>query len=135
MRNAKRSHCPPGRSTTIRGQPSPVKTCANPMLRVDDMYCDDICDDNAVVTLALPNPEYVQDFVSEVMGEMALKIRTGLLPGFFLPSFLPGFFLPSFQGSSFLSFFLPGFFLPFFLPGFSSFLLEFSLPSRVLRIF
>jgi hypothetical protein len=90
------------------------------------MYCDDICDDNAVVTLALPNPEYVQDFVSEVMGEMALKIRTGLLPGFFLPSF---------QGSSFLSFFLPGFFLPFFLPGFSSFLLEFSLPSRVLRIF
>ena len=87
------------------------------MLRVDNMFCDDICDDNAVVTLALPNPEYVQDFVSEVMGEMALQIRTGLLPGFFLP------------------FFLPGFFLPFFLPGFSSFLLDFSLPSRVLRIF
>jgi hypothetical protein len=69
------------------------------------------------------------------MGETALKIRTGLLPGLFLPSFLPRFLLPSFQGSSFLSFFLPGFFLPFFLPGFSSFLLEFSLPSRVLRIF
>jgi len=65
MRNAKRS-----------------KTCSNAMLRIDDMFCDDICDDNAVVTLALPNPEYVQDFVSEVMGEMALQIRTGLLPGY-----------------------------------------------------
>ncbi len=86
------------------------------MLRVDDMFCDDICDDNAVVTLALPNPEYVQDFVSEVIGEMALQIPSGLLPGFFLP-----FFLPSFQGSSFL---------PFFLPEFSSFL-----PSRVLPSF
>jgi len=82
MRNAKRSYCPPGRSTTVWGQPSPVKTCSNAMLRVDDMFCDDICDDNAVVTLALPNPEYVQDFVSEVMGEMALQIRTGLLPGY-----------------------------------------------------
>jgi len=79
------------------------------MLRVDDMFCDDICDDNAVVTLALPNPEYVQDFVSEVMGEMALQIRTGLLPGFFLPSFLSSRVLSSFLSSFQVSFLLSSF--------------------------
>jgi hypothetical protein len=79
------------------------------MLRGDDMFCDDICDDNAVVTLAFPNPEYVQDFVSEVMGEKALQIRTGLLPGFFLPSFLPSRVLSSFLSSFQVSFLLSSF--------------------------
>jgi hypothetical protein len=86
------------------------------MLRVDDIFCDDICDDNAVVTLALPNPESVQDFVSEVMGEKALQIRTGFLPGFFLSSFLPSRVLSSFLSSFQVSFILSSFqgSLPFF---------------------